>query len=57
LIPIKQLRTTIGWTQQRLADYMGIKINSLQRLEYGQRTIHPGQYDLLIKALKYDKHL
>lgn len=36
---LKQLRATLGWSQQRLADEMGVARNTVNRWEMGERRI------------------
>lgn len=42
---IKQLRESKGWTQQELADKMGVAVATVSRLENG---VHPPQKTTLI---------
>lgn len=54
---IKKIRCALGWTQQRLADYIGVNITTVQRWESGEMRTQDYTKRLLIKALKYDGYL
>lgn len=38
---LKSLRTTLGWSQQRLADELGVQRNTVARWEMGLHPIAP----------------
>lgn len=38
---LKSIRTTLGWSQQRLADELGVQRNTVARWEMGMHPISP----------------
>lgn len=38
---LKSIRTTLGWSQQRLADELGVQRNTVARWEMGVHPIAP----------------
>ncbi len=54
---IKELRERLGWTQQQLADKLGVNRNTINRWEMGKRS--PGQsmrskLDDLVNGINFD---
>jgi transcriptional regulator with XRE-family HTH domain len=49
--PVKIIRTQLGWSQQRLADELGLTSRHIQRLESGERLLEP-QTQLALLALQ-----
>ncbi|WP_368046090.1 helix-turn-helix domain-containing protein [Rhizobium sp. CBN3] len=49
-LDIRSLREKLGWTQDRLADYLGVDRSSVSRMENGQSP--SGPVERLLSVLK-----
>jgi len=52
---LKQIRAALGWSQQRLADEMGVARNTVNRWEMGERRI-TAMAEKLLKTLSRECH-
>lgn len=52
---LKKLRAALGWSQQRLADELGVQRNTINRWEMGDRRIPP-MAERLLTILSHDCH-
>lgn len=48
---LKSIRTTLGWSQQRLADELGVQRNTVARWEMGVHPIPPMAANLLSRIM------
>lgn len=52
---LKSLRAALGWSQQRLADEMGVARNTVNRWEMGERRI-TAMAEKLLRTLSRECH-
>ena len=52
---LKQFRDTIGFTQQKMADALGIKRNTYSLIEKGERSLTARHIDSLVSKLHLNK--
>ncbi|KQV27577.1 hypothetical protein ASC97_04140 [Rhizobium sp. Root1203] len=52
-IDIRTLRERLNWTQDRLADYLGVDRSTVSRMENGQHRVS-GPVDRLLAVLRQE---